>query len=165
MPAPFVFYAMVLNFETILHFSSMSLTGAVSNTSHFPFSVSVSHSFCTAHHFCHSSIQTLLVLCPISKDILALIINTLFLCLRSCWKREFLGQHQKRGRKYVSSVLGGGITGCRPKAQYMEHGTAPHHLFHWGFVLKWCPVCKMRAAGSDCSGREWDTEATVGTSK
>lgn len=36
--------------------------------------------------------------------------------------------------------------------------------FTGGFVLKCCPVCKRRAADSDCSGREWDTEAAVGTS-
>ena len=86
MPALLGFYVMVLNFEKILHFSSMSLMGAVSNISYFTVFVSVSHAFCMAHNFCHSQSQTVLVVCPISQDILAqdLIINTLFLYLRSC---------------------------------------------------------------------------------
>lgn len=47
---------------------------------HISLSVSISHAFCMAHNFCHSQIQTVLVICPISQDILAqhLIINTFF---------------------------------------------------------------------------------------
>ena len=83
--------------------------GAVSNISYFTLFVSVSHAFCTAHNFCHSQIEAVLVLCPISHNTLAqyLIINTLFLYLRSCWKGEFLSQHQKKARRYVCFVLEG----------------------------------------------------------
>lgn len=152
-PASFVFYATVLDFEKILHFSSMSLTGAVSNISHFPVSVSVSPAFCSAHPFCHSPIQTLLVLCPIFLQG--------YPCTRSNHKyfvplskellkaREFLGQRQKKGRRYVSFVLGEGIIGWKPKAQYRECGTAPHHLFQWGFCSK------MMLCLQDESSRLW----------
>lgn len=97
--------------------------------------ISPSLCLCLAHDVCH--IQSLLVTCLISQDILTqyLIINTSFLYLRSCWKRVSESTWEESQKVCVFCLGSIVLLAGSPRLDRRECGTTPHQLFCWGFMI------------------------------